>query len=367
LADPALYLGAESGPERAARSQLLQYCHARGASIERMRKAAHDGTIATLPLELALRGERRYTLSAIARASGISLPYLRSVLIAIGYPNPRPRERAFSEEDLRAAQALGLFLRAGLPRQELLEVLRVGGRAIAQIAAVVRRFVGDALIQPGDTEHDLGLRYVSAVEQLLPELTPLLSWQLKMHLREQATREVIGRAEREAGALRDTREVAVCFADLSGFSRLGTRLPAEQMGTIATRMAMHCYDVAQQPVELVKTIGDGAMFVSPDVPALIEAICALTERVESDGSEMPTLRAGLAFGPAVFRLGDWFGATVNRASRIAELARPRAILVDAAAREQAGEHFRWRRTRPRSLRGIERWATLYQLVRTYSS
>lgn len=330
-----------------------------------MRAAARDGTIATLPLELALRGERRYTLTAVARASGISLPYLRAVLIAIGYPNPRPRERAFSEEDLRAARALGLFLRAGLPRQELLEVLRVGGRSLAQIAAVIRRFVGDALIQPGDTEHDLGLRYVAAVEQLLPELTPLLSWQLKMHLREQATREVIGRAEREAGALRDTREVAVCFADLSGFSRLGARLPAEQMGVIATRMAMHCYEVARPPVELVKTIGDGAMFVSADVPALLEAICALTRRVESDSEELPTLRAGLAYGPAVLRLGDWFGATVNRASRIAELARPRTILADAAVREQAGERFSWRRTRPRSLRGIERWATLYQLAGSY--
>ncbi|MGH3042459.1 MAG: hypothetical protein ACRDNG_12110 [Gaiellaceae bacterium] len=34
-------------------------------------------------------------------------------------------------------------------------------------------------------------------------------------------------------------------------------------------------------------------------------------------------------GPDVFRAGDYFGQTVNLASRIADYARPREVLVSA--------------------------------------
>ena len=164
--------------------------------------------------------------------------------------------------------------------------------------------------------------------------------QLRIHLREQATRDVIGRTEREAGALSNTREVGVCFVDLSGFTRLGERVPVEQVGALGARMAELCMEVAQPPVELVKTIGDGGMFVSADVDALLDAACALAQSVEQEGEELPAMRAGVAFGPAVVRLGDWFGATVNRASHIVDIAKPRTIVADGAARERSTRRAR---------------------------
>jgi adenylate cyclase len=244
----------------------------------------------------------------------------------------------------------------------LLEVARVLGQTMAQTAAVIRRFIGNALIFPGDNEYELGLRYVAAVEQLAPQLTPVLENQLRIHLREQATRDVIGRAEREAGAVSDTREVGVCFADLSGFTRLGERVPAEQVGALGTRMATLCIQVAQPPVELIKTIGDGGMFVSADVDALLDAIRALALSVEREDEQFPTMRAGVAFGPAVVRVGDWFGATVNRASRITDIAKPSTILADGATRAQATRSLAWTRTRRRSLKGIDGRIALYRLA-----
>jgi class 3 adenylate cyclase len=74
-------------------------------------------------------------------------------------------------------------------------------------------------------------------------------------------------------------------------------------------MAAHCIEVAQPPVELVTTIGDGGMFVCADVDALLEATRALAQSVEHEGEQFPTMRAGIAFGPAVIRVGDWFGMT----------------------------------------------------------
>src|SRR5271167_3322509 len=340
LDDPLLYIGVANATERRARRKLLRYCRRHGASVEQLREAVREDRLATLPLEFALTSGRRYTLTAISRESGVPAPYLRAMLLALGHPNPKPRERRYSEEDLRAARAFAVFLAAGLPREELLEVARIVGQSMAQAAAAIRLFIGNALIQPGDSEHELGMRYVAAVEQLAPQLMPVLEHQLRIHLREQATRDVIGRTEREAGALSNTREVGVCFADLSGFTRLGER------------MAELCMEVAQPPVELVKTIGDGGMFVCADVDALLDAACALAQSVEHEGEQLPAMRAGVAFGSAVVRLGDWFGATVNRASHIVDIAKPRTILVDDATRAQSTRALTWKRTRRRGLWGI---------------
>lgn len=361
LDDPLLYLGVAGDAERTARRQLLRHCHERGASVQQLREAVREERLATLPLEFALTSGGSYTMTAMARTSGVPAPYLKAMLLALGHPAPKPRERRYSEEDLRAAQALAVFLAAGLPRQELLEVARVLGQSMAQAAAVIRRFIGNALIQAGDSEHELGLRYVAAVEQLAPQLTSVLEHQLRIHLREQATRDVIGRAEREAGMVSHTREVGICFADLSGFTKLGERVPAERMGALGTRMATLCMSVAQPPVELVKTIGDGGMFVCADVDALLDATCELAQSVEQEGEQFPTMRAGIAFGPAVVRVGDWFGATVNRASRIADIAKPRTILADDATRAQSAHQLAWRRTRRRSLKGIDGRIQLYRL------
>jgi len=172
---------------------------------------------------------------------------------------------------------------------------------------------------------------------------------------------VIGRAEREAGTLNNTREVAVLFTDLSGFTKLGERIPPEQLGALGTRMAALCVEVAKPPVELVKTIGDGGMFVSAEVDTLLDTACALAQRA-GEQEEFPTMRAGMAFGPAVVRAGDWFGATVNRASRIADIAKPSAIVVDAATRERAVRYSSWVRARRRSLKGIDGRIPLYRLA-----
>ena len=233
---------------------------------------------------------------------------------------------------------------------------------MARSAAVIRRFIGNALIQPGDSEHDLGLRYAAAAQELAPHMAPVLLNQLRVHLREQATREVIGRSEREAGELRNMRDVAVCFIDLSGFTKLGERVAPEYVGTLGTRMAALCVEVAHPPVELVKTIGDGAMFISADVDALLDAIRTVTDSLEAEGEDFPAARAGLAFGPAVDRIGDWFGATVNRASRISDVARPGTILADEAVHALSDARFAWTRTRRRNLKGIDGRTPLYQLA-----
>src|SRR5665811_2339371 len=63
---------------------------------------------------------------------------------------------------------------------------------------------------------------------------------------------------------------------------------------------------------------------------------------------------GMASGQVVSRLGDVFGNTVNRASRLTAVARPRTVLVDdsLAASLASTSGFEMSALRRRNLRGI---------------
>jgi adenylate cyclase len=227
-------------------------------------------------------------------------------------------------------------------------------------ADAVRRLVANALLRPGDSEDTLGLRYAQAVDRMGPLVPRILDHQFRAHLRDGIRRELATGAEREAGALAETSEVAIAFADLVGYTRLGEQLPAESLGRIAGRLSELAIIAVRRPVRLVKMIGDAAMFMSPEVPALVATIAALVESVEAEGPEFPSIRVGITYGPATTRGGDWFGATVNTASRITDLAKPGAIVATEAV-VAASPEYAWRRRRRRGLKGVEGRVRLFVL------
>jgi adenylate cyclase len=344
------------------RTELLRRLRAAGQDEADIARAATEGRLATLAVEVALGGAGGHTLSHVARTAGIRPALLREVMQALGRPNPGPRERVFTEEDIELARLVRRLLDAGLPRDGLLEVGRVLSQGMSHTAEAVRRLAGEALLEPGDSEYTVGLRYARAVDQLAPMVPTLLAYQFRAHLRDGIRGELVTEAEREAGRLAGTREVAVAFADLVNYTRLGERLHAEDLGRIAGRLNELAVEAARRPVRLVKTIGDAAMFVSPDSTKLLDGLVALVDGVRAEGPEFPSIRVGVSYGPATTRGGDWFGATVNLASRVADVARPGRILVTEAVRQRA-EGYAWSRKRRRSLKGVEGRVRLYALSR----
>lgn len=129
---------------------------------------------------------------------------------------------------------------------------------------------------------------------------------LMLALRHGTESEAFNAAERAAGEkLPQSRLVAVGFADLVGFTRLGEELSPVELERVAQHLAQMTRDVVSEPVRLVKTIGDAVMLVSTDTAALVSTMVELVDRVQADET-LPQLRAGLAYGPAVSRAGDWF-------------------------------------------------------------
>lgn len=193
-------------------------------------------------------------------------------------------------------------------------------------------------------------RYVDAAEQIRPLAEPFLISALLAHLSEGVSSDLVTPAEIDSGLVDNTWEVAVCFVDLVGYTQLGEQESIEEVLDIAGRLAAGAAQVAHPPVRLVKTIGDAAMLVSADSRALLVAAKTLLDAIESD-EEMPPARVGLAYGTAVTRGGEWFGRTVNLASRLTSTAAPGTLLATREFRDTAGGE--WSPARPRALKGTE--------------
>jgi adenylate cyclase len=235
--------------------------------------------------------------------------------------------------------------------------------ATARIAEANRELVVRTLMQPGDTERDLALRFAAAAEHMLPVFEPTLLYALRAHLLEQVRRDVIGAADLAAGEMGATTEVSVCFADLVGFTKLGEEIDPEELGMVAGRLEELASAVAEPPVRLVKTIGDAAMLVSTAAEAMTDAALRLVQAAEEEGEEFPRLRAGIARGPAVTQSGDYYGRSVNLASRVTAVAKPGSVLVDQATKRAAPDAFEYSFAGERRLKGFDSRFRLYRVRR----
>jgi len=172
--------------------------------------------------------------------------------------------------------------------------------------------------------------------------------------------DVLGIAERTSGKVSDRTDTAVAFADLVGFTELGETVDVEELGGLAGRLSKMASEVVEQPVRVVKQIGDAVMFVSPDAAAAVSTCLELIERAEAE-ENFPPLRAGVAFGPAINRWGDWFGSTVNVASRLTGRARPGAVLVSDTVKERVGDDtFAWSEAGEKKLKGLNKPLKTYR-------
>jgi adenylate cyclase len=352
------------GEAREARRTLLQELADDDVPLDELKQAVAEDRLALLPVERVLGGEgERYTIDEIAERSGAPADLFLRQRQALGLPLPPEGEAAFTHEDIEGARRLKMFLDAGLPEEGILRTARVIGMAMAQVAAANRELVGATLMQPGDTERDLGLRYAQAARELGPVLAPVLRDVLNLHMREQVRRDVIAQANLATGEFPGTNEVTVCFADMVGFTKLGESLSVGDLGGVAGRLGELAGEVADSPVRLVKLIGDAAMLVSTEPEPLGEAALGLVEAADAEGEEFPQLRVGVAHGPAIARSGDFYGPPVNLASRITAVARPGSVLASAEAKDAMGDRFDYSFAGERRLKGISGRVKLFRVRR----
>jgi hypothetical protein len=262
----------------------------RAEVIRRLRKAGIDGStpewddeaLAAAAVEGALGGPAKHTLSGLVREAGASTGIARSVMQALGRPHPSRGERLFTDEDVELVRAHKELVEAGLPRDEMLAAARILSQGIAQTADALRHVVGNALLEPGVTTAGLGTRHVEAVDRFGPAVEKLLAFELRAHLRDRMRGAFVTEAERASGELADTDDVAVAFADLVDYTRLGEQLPPAALG-----------DIAMQPAEL-------------SIPCVKRPAKMGQDRRRRGHVRLPECRpaAGFGGGPGLVRRGE---------------------------------------------------------------
>jgi adenylate cyclase len=351
------------GEQRAERLALLEHLAADGVSVAELARATANGTVILLPTDGVVGGAERYTAAQVAELSGVEIEFLLASRRAMGLPIPASEEAVYTDADVEAIRMIPIARAAGITDEQNLELLRVLGRGLGQAAESLRAMPFGLVLKPGMSEDELAYGYAQTAARLYPLVDPLVRQVLDAHMRHATQSEVIDAMERGGGHLPGSREVAICFADLVGFTRLGEELPPDELGRLAVRLEALAIDVAEPPVRLVKTIGDAAMLSAPEPEPLLNATLALLDAVDAEGEDFPQLRAGAALGAAVPRAGDWFGRPVNLASRITAIARPGSLLTEREVRESAPDTYSWSYAGERRLRGIRDPVPLFRARR----
>ena len=351
------------GDARDARVELLEQLEADGVSLEELRAATRDGRLLFIGAERVVSGVPRYSTREVAERAGVRPEFIMALRRANGLPVPSLDAVICSQADIEAAQLARTFLDAGVREEQQLAVVRVLGRGLAQAAEVMRATVLELVLQPGTSEAELSRLYAQRVDGLMPLVGPLLEQMVRLHLRHAVRTEAINAAERAAGALPGARDVTVGFADLVGFTRLGEEVAPDELGRVAERLVELAGEHLRAEVRIVKTIGDAAMLISPDAPALLDVALDLVDAADAEGEDFPQLRVGIASGPALNRAGDWYGRPVNIASRITAIARPGSVLTTREVRDAANSSYRWSSAGARSLKGVDGPVRLYRARR----
>jgi adenylate cyclase len=316
------------------------------------------------------RSMRRRQVSAGAEVSLLSA---RKFWHALGFPNVGDEDMVFTDADLQALRSVVGMVREGLfDESSALSMIRALGRTTDRLAGWQTQLMAEALgdapavdawtgsVGEGGASPDTS-RAVPDPEtaraaalkltEIVDRLEPLLVYAWRRHLTAAISRMV---ADAEPAKDRTGVVRSVGFADLVSFTALVRRLSERQLAQVVQRFEALASDVVTaHGGRVVKTVGDEVLFVTLGaVPA--GAIALDLVQAMGDDDFLPDVRVGMAFGPVVSRLGDVFGTTVNRASRLTAVARPGTVLVDdaLAASLASLSGFEMTPMRRRPLRGI---------------
>lgn len=132
------------------------------------------------------------------------------------------------------------------------------------------------------------------------------------------------------------------FIDIVAYTMITERDGDHRAAEIATTLVRVAAKAATElQVEFVKHIGDAVMLRAD---AAHDAL-SLALQIRRDLAAIPgfpAVHTGIHTGPAVWAEGDWFGNTVNVASRISDAAEPGEILCSEATLAAAGSPLNMR-------------------------
>jgi adenylate cyclase len=317
-------------------------------------------------LEVYLLGEEpSLTGHELADLVGIPFEDAQSRWRSLGFTAVGGDVKAFTQADLEALRLTERLLAIGLidPEDES-AMVRTMGRSFARLAEWQMGLLAKVVDPDSMTLDELG----EVLDEVTPAMESLQNYVWRRHTLSAASRLLLAAPpgdedEDRAGseADEDGTTMGVGFADIVNYTRQSRSLSRGEVGRMVDHFEERALEIiSAHEGRIIKTIGDELLFVADEPDAIARIGLELAEERARD-EEFPEIRVGLAWGPALARLGDVLGPVVNVASRLTSTARPGKVLVDRALAEELKEDQqlkvrRVRRTSVRGYRKLEPWA-----------
>ena len=288
------------------------------------------------------------TFAELSDQTGVPVDLLMVIREAIGSALPTPDDRV-REDEMAIVPLIEAQVKAGFKHSTIERALRAIGDSMRRVAEVEMGWFLTEVIEPAWAAGKDGAELSAIAVEFRERFDPLNDQtRLAIHHAHQAravTSNIIGTFERVLAAAGLTSHVerppAMCFLDITGYTRLTQERGdaaaadlAEQLGRLVHRTSV------KHGGRPVKWLGDGVMVFFRDPGPGVVAALEMVDGVAEAG--LPPAHVGLHAGPVILQEGDYYGQTVNVASRIAEYARPGEVLVSQAvvdASDPAGATF----------------------------
>jgi adenylate cyclase len=329
-------------PAAVGHARLVARMRERGYSLDAIRAAVDSGRLAFGYLQELLPSlEKAHTLAEATAQTGLEPQLIQTIFTTMGLPAAAVDR--LTESDIELLRYAAAALAAGLPLVAFLQLVRVYGQALAQIAdAEVRLFhmyVHEPLMRAGVPGVQMAEEMQGLAAEVLPLASPMMDHVHQRLLAHFIDQDVVGHMEADL----DQRErldlghlrVAIAFADLAGYTRMTEELGDEHAVGVVERFVAEVEHTLPDDARIIKTIGDEVMIVSADPAALVDWAVGFQELHEA----RPLPRIGIHYGEVLYRDGDYYGREVNQAARVSARAGGGEVLVTRPIVDAAGSHL----------------------------
>ncbi len=354
------------------RVRLLRGWEEAGLSVEAIMGQVRSGNLSISWLDTPVMSRAPLvdeTYEQLCVEEDLPPDLLRALHESLGFAPPEPADRA-REGDRELMRLVKAFLAAGARQPQTLRLLRVYADSVRRVAKAEAELyeseIEERLRHSGRGERELleygvqfGSRVIASLERAIIDI-------YHRHREHIWIEHSINHGEvalEQAGLYRKIpKPPAICFVDLTGYTRLTEERGDEVAAQMATSLASLVEDISRRRGGTpIRWLGDGGMF---HFKQSRDAVLSGLDMVESaPGAGLPPMHIGIHTGPVIFQDGDVYGRTVNLASRIASHAEAGQVLASEETAERSGDGVRYEPVGSVNLKGIADPVTLYRAFR----
>jgi class 3 adenylate cyclase len=287
---------------------------------------------------------------------------------SIGFEPPNPEDRA-GEDDLALLDVIELFRSVDVPDEAVIRLFAVYADAARRLAKAEAELyetnIEEHLRTSGMNERELiefGTDFGNRVSAALERALVMVYRRHRVHAwTEHSVNHVEAALEAEGIESHIRQPPAICFVDLTGYTRLTEERGDRFAADVAAQLASLVKDISRRRGgSSIRWLGDGGMFHFRDPALAVEAGLDMIEQAPAIG--LPPAHIGIHAGPVIFQDGDVYGRTVNLASRLASVAEAGEVVISTEV-AQLAQGIRLDDMGPVSLKGVAVPMRLFRAMR----